>query len=191
MHASLTPDEALAFAWGERPDVTLLGADFPDFGYLVEEFSVLPEPPAVAVLRDIPSPAEAEVMLGSGVSGVIPRDVSPEHLRRAVHLLSEGAAVVFPATRPAPGRRRTALSLTAHPRLADLTDRERSVLFFLARGLTNLQIAHRLSLRPNTVKEYIRSIYLKCGVNGRVEAALLAHGIVPPAELPDREAMSA
>ncbi len=191
VHASLTPDEALEFAWSERPDVTLLGADFPDAGYLVEEFSLLPEPPAVAVLRDAPFPAHVDATLSPGVSGVIPRDVPPEHLRRAVHLLGEGAAVVFPATRPTPGRRRPVLSPTAHPRLAELTERERSVLFFLARGLTNMQIARRLSLRPNTVKDYIRSIYLKCGVNGRVEAALLAYGIVPPAERTGREAMSA
>ncbi|WP_414504470.1 LuxR C-terminal-related transcriptional regulator [Streptomyces sp. NEAU-L66] len=184
VHASLAPAEAMDFAWSDRPDVTLLGDGFPGSECLIEELSTLPEPPAVAVLRDLPSRVEVDMALRSGVSGVIPCDASPEVLRRSVHLLSEGAVVVFSASRPEQGRRRTAGSLTAHPRLAGLTDRERSVLFLLARGLTNMQISRRLSLQPDTVKEYIRSIYLKCRVSGRVEAALLAYGIVPPSRKP-------
>ncbi|NLU68437.1 helix-turn-helix transcriptional regulator [Streptomyces sp. HNM0574] len=74
--------------------------------------------------------------------------------------------------------------MRARDGLSRLTRRELSVLELLGRGLANREIARSLGLRPTTVKDHIRAVYTKCGVQNRVEAALLAHGIpVPP--LPD------
>ncbi len=54
--------------------------------------------------------------------------------------------------------------------LADLSEREAEVLALVARGLTNVQIAHQLSVSENTVKFHLQNIYQKLNVNNRTEA---------------------
>lgn len=48
-----------------------------------------------------------------------------------------------------------------------LTHREREITALIWLGLTNPQIAHRLSISPNTVKTHIRNILTKFDVHGK------------------------
>jgi DNA-binding NarL/FixJ family response regulator len=57
---------------------------------------------------------------------------------------------------------------------AELTDREAEVLRLLASGLSNKQIARRLTLSPKTVGHHVEHIYAKLGVSTRAGATLLA-----------------
>ncbi len=56
------------------------------------------------------------------------------------------------------------------PPLPDLTDRELEVLRLLAEGLSSKQIALRLDLSPETVRDYTKKLYLKLDAHGRIEA---------------------
>jgi len=58
-------------------------------------------------------------------------------------------------------------------KLEALTKRERQVLALVAEGLSNRQIAGRLSLSVNTVQTHMRHIFVKLAVNNRVETAAL------------------
>lgn len=55
-----------------------------------------------------------------------------------------------------------------------LTEREQEVLAFIGDGLTNRQIAERLTVTLSTVKWYVRQLYNKLGVESREEA--IEHG---------------
>jgi DNA-binding CsgD family transcriptional regulator len=63
--------------------------------------------------------------------------------------------------------------------LAGLTARELDVLRLVAEGLTNPQIAERLTLSPRTVQTHLTNLYGKLGVGGRAEAVAfaMAHGL--------------
>jgi HD-GYP domain-containing protein (c-di-GMP phosphodiesterase class II)/DNA-binding CsgD family transcriptional regulator len=63
---------------------------------------------------------------------------------------------------------------------AGLTDREVEVLRHLAAGLSNKQIARRLTLSPKTVGHHVEHIYGKLGISTRPGATLFAmqHGLV-------------
>jgi LuxR family maltose regulon positive regulatory protein len=51
-----------------------------------------------------------------------------------------------------------------------LTAREREVLSCMAEGLTNKEIAAALAIAPETVKWYVKQIFLKLGANTRTQA---------------------
>lgn len=53
-----------------------------------------------------------------------------------------------------------------------LSPREEEILALVARGLTNREIAQRLSISPNTVKVHLSNIFSKTGVSSRTEATL-------------------
>jgi DNA-binding NarL/FixJ family response regulator len=55
-----------------------------------------------------------------------------------------------------------------------LSEREREVLRLLALGLSNREIAERLSLAEGTVKNYVTNILQKMGVRDRTQAAVRA-----------------
>ncbi len=57
-----------------------------------------------------------------------------------------------------------------------LTSREREVAGFAARGLTDVEIAARLSLSRRTVETHLYRVYAKLGVSGRRELAPLFPG---------------
>lgn len=53
----------------------------------------------------------------------------------------------------------------------ELSDREREILFLLATGKTNREIAERLHVGPDSVKKTATALYRKLGVRNRTEAA--------------------
>ena len=55
-----------------------------------------------------------------------------------------------------------------------LSRRELEVIAWLARGLTNKQIAQELSITPVTVKHHLTHVFCKLGVENRLELAVLA-----------------
>ena len=58
--------------------------------------------------------------------------------------------------------------------LAPLTCREQQVLELLVDGLTNREIALRLVVEPDTIKDHVQSIIKKLGATDRTHAAVIA-----------------
>jgi DNA-binding CsgD family transcriptional regulator len=55
------------------------------------------------------------------------------------------------------------------PKWESLSSREQEVTALTCLGLTNRQIAARLSLSPETIKTHVRNVLLKFGLNSKVE----------------------
>lgn len=114
--------------------------------------------------------------LRAGASGFLLKDARPEFLVQAIRAVVEGQRVIAPAetfdllrafapVRPAPD---TAL-------LDALTERERELFAFAARGLSNADIAAQLWVAETTVKTHMRAILAKLGVASRVQLIALAY----------------
>ncbi|MFJ5780139.1 response regulator transcription factor [Streptomyces sp. NPDC093094] len=116
---------------------------------------------------------------GTPASGRLPDTATPDQLASALVLAAAGYRVQ-PDDRPqddgtaagAPrAQDRTTVS-TVGPEA--LTDRERQVLELLARGLTNTEIAGRLTLSEHTVKTHVQNLLGKLRLRNRVHAAIYA-----------------
>lgn len=59
-------------------------------------------------------------------------------------------------------------------RSVTLTPRERQIVALVAAGCSNAEIAERLRLRPQTVKNRLSEIYQKTGSRNRVDLTLRA-----------------
>lgn len=55
-----------------------------------------------------------------------------------------------------------------------LSQREREVLYLVAQGLCNKEIAQRMGLSIRTVHSHLSSMFTKLKVNSRTQAVLLA-----------------
>ncbi|MDF2709899.1 MAG: DNA-binding response regulator [Nonomuraea muscovyensis] len=69
-----------------------------------------------------------------------------------------------------------------HRDLSELTPRELEVLRLLATGLSNAELADRLSLSATTVKTHVARILSELGRRDRVQAVVIAYetGLVTP-----------
>lgn len=116
--------------------------------------------------------------LRAGALGYLLKDVSGKELAQAIRTVAAGGALIEPSVARKVLGEFARLAEPARPVDAGLpeplTDRERRVLALLSAGLTNREIAQRLSLAEGTVKNNVTIILQKLGVRDRTGAAIRA-----------------
>jgi DNA-binding NarL/FixJ family response regulator len=123
--------------------------------------------------------------LRAGASGFLLKDAEPEELLGAIRAVAAGDAVIAPrATRRLLEHVVPALTAAQapDPRLAELTDRERTVLLAVSRGASNAEIGAQLHLAEATVKTHVGRLLTKLDARDRVQLAIFAYesGLVRP-----------
>jgi DNA-binding NarL/FixJ family response regulator len=123
----------------------------------------------VLVMMGSAAPDDLTELLSAGADGLIGRMAGPDDVAAAVEQLLVGERFVAPTLLPALLGRVSPSTPPADAPAdeAALTDKEREVLAFLARGGTNVEIARALYITPATVKTHIAHIYAKLGVKSR------------------------
>ncbi|MBZ3906830.1 response regulator transcription factor [Streptomyces griseiscabiei] len=120
------------------------------------------------------------MLLRRGANGILLREDSVSHLHWAVRAAAAGGLALAPTaaafvtarlTRP---DRPAEETVTALKLVALLSPREREILRFLEKGVANAETADTLNISGHTVKDHIRAIYAKLGVDNRVQAARIA-----------------
>ncbi len=181
-----TGEEALALlddlTGTDRPDVVLMDLAMPGMGGVAATAHIAADHPEVAVLVLTSLTTDDDVLAAvrAGASGYVVKDAQPAELEAAIQAVAGGEIYLHPAAAGAVVHAVTATEQDGGPRgaepagLAELTDREREVLGWLAEGLTNAALAERLFISEKTVKTHVSSILAKLGVADRTQAALLA-----------------
>ena len=137
----------------------------------------------VVVLTTFDDDESVFAALRAGASGFLVKDVEPPDLLQAVRVVARGDALLSPSvTRaviaqftsgqqaaPAPGPSRP-----APPGLATLTEREREVVCLVAAGLSNEEIATKLTVSPLTVKTHVSRAMTKLYARDRAQLVVLA-----------------
>ena len=177
-----TGREAVELASRLRPDVVLMDIRMPGLDGLaaLREITADPELAGVHVVMLTTFELDEYVFaaLQAGAAGFLIKDSEPTELLRAIRAAASGEALLSPtvtrtviasfAGRPGSGR-------AAHPRLGELTEREREVLALVGQGLNNAEIAERLWISKATARTHISHIMLKLDARDRAQLVVIAY----------------
>jgi DNA-binding NarL/FixJ family response regulator len=180
--------EALRVAAAARPDVVLMDVRMPGMDGLAATPLMVLSGTRVLVLTTFRRDEYVFAALRAGASGFLLKDCEPEELLDAIRTIASGESLLAPAvTRSlidAFVSGTVEVSAQTRAQLASLTEREVGVLRQVARGLSNVEVAAVLGIRPTTVKTHVNAILGKLGLRDRVQATIFAYdaGLVRPGE---------
>jgi DNA-binding NarL/FixJ family response regulator len=161
-----------------RPDVAILDARLPDGSGIDVCRSVRSIDPGIAALI-LTSYDDDEALFAAimaGAAGYVLKQVHGNDLISSVRRIAAGQSLLDPGV-TATVLERLRSGPPADPGVARLTAQERRILDLIGEGLTNRQIAGRLSLAEKTVKNYVSSVLSKLDLGSRTQAALFAAGV--------------
>ena len=163
-----------------HPDVVLLDVQMAATGGLTAAKEILASGSDCKVLMLTTFDLDEYVYeaLRIGATGFLLKDMPAEDIVIAVRQAARGVEALL-----APSLTRRLINRFAgaaprptvrNERLNELTPREREVLDLIAEGLSNTEIAGRLTISETTVKTHVAHVLMKLDLRDRVQAVVLA-----------------
>jgi DNA-binding NarL/FixJ family response regulator len=184
-----TGREAVDQAGRLAPDVVLMDVRMPDLDGIgaTRELSRAAPRTRVLILTTFEQDDYVFGALRAGASGFLLKRTRPEELIAAVQTIARGDSLLSPSvTRRVIDRlaQQPIPELANQTRLEELTAREREVLEFIARGLSNREIAAALIVEESTIRSHVKRILMKLDLRDRVQAVIFAYetGVNRPGE---------
>ena len=183
---------AIELAYEINPEVILMDINLPTINGLQVTRKIKTQLPDVKVIM-ITGYDDAEQVfhaIRSGASAYCPKDITPEALINIIHTVREGNYYVEEKTMSYDelmswveqriGRFSGPLISDSEDLFVPLSPREMEILEHVTRGLSNKEIAYKLGISHQTVKNHMTAILRKLRVDDRTQAAVYAlrHGWV-------------
>ena len=158
-----------------EPDVVLMDLVMPVMDGLtaIKQIKLMRPETEVLALTSFADDEKVFTAIRSGATGYLLKDVQPNDLVKAVLAAERGEVQLHPEVAKklmhevvAPAKESDSLD--------ELTEREREVLSLLGHGMSNKEIAYKISVSEKTVKAHVSSILNKLNLPGRTHAALYA-----------------
>jgi len=172
-----TGPECLALTQKLKPDVILLDLKLPEKDGLsvLTELSTQKVVAKAVVLTASEDERDFVEAVRRGARGIVLKQAATDVLLEGIRKVQRGevwmdqqaAAQVMKAVAAAPGAE-------AGRGKALLSEREREVVNLVTQGFRNKEIADRLCISEQTVKNHLHNIFDKLGVSDRLELALYA-----------------
>jgi DNA-binding NarL/FixJ family response regulator len=173
--------EAVEYAYNKSPDVILMDIRMPIIDGVEATRMIHEKHPEsrIIILTTFDDDEYVQEALSFGAVGYVLKNIPVRDLADSIRLVHGGAFLVSSAIAPKIVRKFTLAAAPANhdPFIPDwfsrLTRREKDILFLIASGLDNKEIANRLNMAVQTTRNYVASIYVKLGVHDRSHAMKL------------------
>jgi two-component system NarL family response regulator len=172
--------EAIEKAQETMPDVVLMDVRMPKRSGIEATAQIKDLLPHVKILMLTISDEEADLYeaIKAGASGYLLKEIPIEEVADAIRSVWAGQSRISPSMASKLLTEFAAISKATEERpqmpTPRLTDREMEVLKLVAQGLNNRDIAKKLYISENTVKNHIRNILEKLHLHSRMEAVVYA-----------------
>ena len=175
-------DETLSKIDSWLPDVALLDIDAPSDSGLALTRRIKQRWPNIGIIALTSGPNDDQLFeaLKAQAAAYVSKDVDVDELVATIRRVAQGEHPINE-------------SITARPRVADqilrqwkelswrneglaspITPRETEILSFISQGYLNKQIAIKLDISEQTIKNHVTSILRKLNANARTEAVVIA-----------------
>ncbi|RBQ20081.1 DNA-binding response regulator [Spongiactinospora rosea] len=170
---------AVAVAVKKRPKIILLDVEIPgddDVTERVRRITQAAPTSRILILTMHDDPQLMWSLLALGVRGYLLKNACRLELVSAIRSIATQESRVVLSVSPA------TLTPNGNPRPDGVSRRERDVLELVAEGLSNIQIASRLSIAEGTVKRHLYNTFTKLGAASRIDAVnrAIAASIISP-----------
>jgi two-component system response regulator DevR len=170
-----TGRDALTKLEGTHTDVALLDLQLPDIDgiELCREIGSAQPDVRCLILTGQPDDSFVAEAILAGAAGYITKGVRIKELAEIIRRVAAGESMIDPdiAHRLLTSLRKQTSRSSDEPHL---TPQEARTLELIGEGLTNREIANRLNLAEQTVKNYVSNILAKLGFSRRTQAAVYA-----------------
>jgi len=179
-----------------RPDIALIGwhATSPDCHKVFAAIQDTKAATRVIMLVNEDVKDDFLDAVRQGCCGIVPRQTSTELLVKSIRRVHAGefwldrmttADVIRRLAKKGPitGNANTGARLGLREQTGALSGREREIVVLVAQGFKNREMAERMFISEQTVKNHLHNIFDKLGVSDRLELALYAihHNLHDPA----------
>ncbi len=169
----------LALIRRTRPEVVLCDIRMPELDGLGLLGEVNADPALAAVRMVMLTTFELDEYvfeaLRLGASGFLLKDASPAKLLEAIRVVADGGSLLAPSvTRRVIEEFGAVRPHRPHPRLKDLTEREREMVSWVATGRSNGEIAVLLQISADTVRTHVSRAMVKLQARDRAQLVVFA-----------------
>jgi len=168
--------EALAQVQQHHPDVLVLDLFMPgsDGFEVLRTLDRAGSRVAAVVLTGSESELDYAQVVKLGGRGLVLKSDGPERLFSAIRTVANGELAFSDELAQQVLSTMTAETRSTANALTRLSERERQIAYYVARGMKNKDIGEELKISENTVKRHLQSIFAKTGARDRLELAVLA-----------------
>jgi DNA-binding NarL/FixJ family response regulator len=156
-------------------------------GYAYVEVLRKTAPESKVIVMDLlPAPEDVIEFVKAGANGFIMKDATVQDLVSTIRSVALGADVVPPALTGTllSHIAQQAAAVRRMPGIAEavrMTKREKEIMNLIAEGMSNKEIAQRLSIATYTVKSHVHNILEKLALHSRLQIAAYTHKTGAPA----------
>jgi len=186
-----TGREAIRYALETQPDIILMDIQMPELDGVEATKEILSEYPEAKVIILTMYRQDTYVFeaIKAGAMGYMLKDADANDLIAAIRRVANGETLlnadIAASILDDFGKVVLEMPDNHDQKLSELTERETAILRYLAKGVSNQEIAEALNVSEKTIRNRLSEIFSKLRINNRTQAALYAlkEGI---AKLPEK-----